>query len=169
MLIKKLQWGNGQCQAVWGIMQVQELAGSISNGFCHHFCPVCFSLICQDGPSVLLFARLVLGRFLLGLAHSNFFFLFSGLCFVFFVWAEALFFCKNNNNNNNRKYTHKNNKKKELSKKQTKMRRTKLGADRSPHLLDISIRKVKQIRKSNQFYPNQNTEYIQTNDNKKSR
>src|ERR1044072_6791612 len=59
--------------------------------------------------------------------------------------------------------------KKELSKKQTKMRRTKLGADRSPHLLDLSMRKVEQIRKSNQFYPNQNTEYIQTNDNKKSR
>src|ERR1044072_4228563 len=58
--------------------------------------------------------------------------------------------------------------KKELSKNQIKMRRTKLGADRSPHLLDFSMRKVKQIRKSNQFYPSQNTKYIQTKVNKGS-
>src|ERR1044072_4700563 len=92
MLIKKLQWGNGQCQAVWGIMQVQELAGSISNGFCHHFCPVCFSLICQDGPSVLLFARLVLGRFLLGLAPSNFFFFCFLVYVLFFLFGLKPFF-----------------------------------------------------------------------------
>ena len=65
------------------------------------FFALLLSLICQNGPSVLLFARMVLGRFLLGLAQIEIFFVFWFMfCLFFFVWAEALF-CNNNNNNNN--------------------------------------------------------------------
>src|ERR1044072_3297671 len=60
---KKLQWRNGQCQAVWG----DDAGGAVAGISRKQACPVptasaifffalLLSLICQNGPSVLLFA-----------------------------------------------------------------------------------------------------------------
>src|ERR1044072_9218040 len=54
------------------------------------FLSCCF-LTCQNGPSVLLFARMVLGRFLLGLAHFVWFFC-CFLVFVFFCGRKPIFY-----------------------------------------------------------------------------